>query len=81
MAPVQVDVFRHEFIAMFRWSYFATLHPSDIRVLEMIDDECVRYEEESGAAFMNREAIARMSKWSNRRSPRPRPSELQRKRW
>ncbi|KZP28338.1 hypothetical protein FIBSPDRAFT_852844 [Athelia psychrophila] len=66
---------------MFRWSYYAALHPSDIRILETIGEECIRYEEESGTVFMSRDAIARLSKWLNRGVPRPRPSQTQRKRW
>jgi len=59
---MDVNIFRHEFIAIFRWSHQMTLHPNDIRILEHIDDQCIRYEEENGTVFMAKDVMERLRK-------------------
>jgi len=59
---MDVNIFRHEFIAIFRWSHQMTLHPNDIRILEQIDDQCIRYEEENGTVFMAKDVMERLRK-------------------
>ncbi|KZP03072.1 hypothetical protein FIBSPDRAFT_879758 [Athelia psychrophila] len=64
---------QHEFISMFRRSYlYAALHPSDIHVLETIDEECIRYGGERDRVHEQ----GRNIKWLNRGVPRPRPGRI-----
>ncbi|KAJ7592640.1 hypothetical protein C8J56DRAFT_480322 [Mycena floridula] len=55
VTPVDVKVFRHEFVTIFRLSETRTIHPCDIRILELIDDELKKYEEESETVFLSRD--------------------------
>lgn len=80
LTPVDVNVFQHEFVTMFRWSYYTTIHPDNIRILETIDERFIRYEKESGTVFMAKDVMARLRKHLGRGSviSRPRPSHLRR---
>ncbi|KAF8906801.1 hypothetical protein CPB84DRAFT_1668622, partial [Gymnopilus junonius] len=60
LTAVDVKVFRHEFISIFRFSEFRTLHPSDICILEPIDQHLTRYEEENETVFLARNVMERM---------------------
>ena len=84
LTPVDVNIFKHEFITIFRWSHQTTVHPDDIRILEPIDEACIRYEEENGTVFMAKDVVERLRRvMSSRRGPplqRQRPS-LYSRRW
>jgi hypothetical protein len=57
-----VKIFRHEFISIFRFSHCDTVHPADINILEQIDNQLTRYEEENGTVFLAREIMERLRK-------------------
>ncbi|KAJ3748061.1 hypothetical protein DFH05DRAFT_1522485 [Lentinula detonsa] len=60
LTTVDVKIFRHEFITIFRFSATTTLHPSDIHFIENIDDQLVYYEEEKGTVFLARNVMERL---------------------
>lgn len=45
---------------MFRFSEARTLHPTDISILETIDDNLTRYEQESGTVFLAKQVTDQM---------------------
>ncbi|OCH91286.1 hypothetical protein OBBRIDRAFT_705544, partial [Obba rivulosa] len=57
-----VNVFRHEFITLFRFSYSASVHPSDMQILEPIDEAQMLYEEDKGTVSLARDVMARLQK-------------------
>ncbi|CAL1708702.1 unnamed protein product [Somion occarium] len=59
-----VRVFRHEFITIFRYSYSTTVHPTDIQVLELLDERCTLYEEEGETVSLSRDVMSRMQRLS-----------------
>ncbi|KDR68335.1 hypothetical protein GALMADRAFT_78608 [Galerina marginata CBS 339.88] len=67
LTAVDVKVFRHEFISIFRFSESCTLHPSDICILEPIDDRLTRYEEDNETVFLARNVMERMRKLTDPR--------------
>jgi len=67
LTAVDVKVFRHEFISIFRFSEFRTLHPSDISILEPIDDRLTKYEEDNETVFLARNVMERMRKLTDPR--------------
>jgi len=62
LAAVDPKIFRHEFITIFRFSHCDSLHPTDVVVLEQIDDASTRYEEDSGTVFLARDVMERLQK-------------------
>jgi hypothetical protein len=62
LTAVDVKVFLHEFVTIFRLSATLSLHPSDIQIIEEIDDHLKCYEEENGTVFLAKDAIERMRK-------------------
>lgn len=64
LTTVDVKIFRHEFITIFRLLETTTLHPSDISIIEPIDDLHTRYEEENETVFLARELMGRLQKIS-----------------
>jgi len=64
LTTVDVKVFRHEFISIFRFAEYRTLHPTDIAILEPIDEQLTRYEEENETVFLARDVMERMRKLS-----------------
>ncbi|KAG5637589.1 hypothetical protein H0H81_004040 [Sphagnurus paluster] len=72
LTTMDVKIFRHEFITIFRHSETKTLHPADITIIEPIDEFHTRYEEENGTVFLARELMSRLQKMSDSR-PRARP--------
>jgi len=73
LTTVDVKIFRHEFITIFRLVEKTTLHPADIRILETIDDHSKRYEEENETVFLAKDLMERLRKMTDRgRSPQPR---------
>ena len=76
---VDVNIFRHEFITIFRLSETKTLHPADIAIIEPINDYHVLYEEGSGTVFVARELMDRMRKMTEKPlPPRTRSSRYRR---
>ncbi|KAF8808858.1 hypothetical protein BYT27DRAFT_7255117 [Phlegmacium glaucopus] len=47
LTTVDVKIFRHEFITIFRFSESKTFHPADICIVEPIDYRLTRYKEEN----------------------------------
>ncbi|RDB18613.1 hypothetical protein Hypma_014721 [Hypsizygus marmoreus] len=66
LTTVDVKIFRHEFITIFRHTETKTIHPSDIHIIEPIDDHHTRYEEENGTVFLAKELMCRMRKNAER---------------
>ncbi|KII91300.1 hypothetical protein PLICRDRAFT_70716, partial [Plicaturopsis crispa FD-325 SS-3] len=60
LSPVDVKIFRHEIVTVFRYSHRTTLHPADIRILEPIEAEHTKYEEENGCVFLARHVMERL---------------------
>ncbi|PPQ65122.1 hypothetical protein CVT24_003013 [Panaeolus cyanescens] len=62
LTAVDVKIFRHEFISIFRYSESKSVHPADFSILEKLPDHLTRYEEESGTVFLARELMEHMRK-------------------
>ncbi|KAF5370399.1 hypothetical protein D9758_006906 [Tetrapyrgos nigripes] len=60
LTTVDVKVFRHEFITIFRLSQTMTLHPSDLQILELIDDQLKCYEEDKETVFLAKSLTERL---------------------
>jgi hypothetical protein len=60
LTTVDVKIFRHEFINIFRFSEARTLHPADINILESIDDNFKHYEEDKETVYLAKELVGRM---------------------
>ncbi|KAF8872420.1 hypothetical protein BD779DRAFT_1452767 [Infundibulicybe gibba] len=67
LTTVDVKIFRHEFITIFRFSETRTFHPADITIIETIDDRLTRYEEENETVFLARDLMERMRKLTDQR--------------
>ncbi|KAJ7249432.1 hypothetical protein C8J57DRAFT_1356951 [Mycena rebaudengoi] len=74
LTTVDVKIFRHEFIHIFRYLESKTLHPADIHVVELIDDRQKTYEEENDTVFLAKDVMARISKLTSR-TPAPYPQQ------
>ena len=59
---------------MFRVREIKTLHPTDVSVIEHIDDLHAYFEEESGMAVLAREVVGRLRKMSAKPVVVPVPS-------
>lgn len=59
-----VRIFRHELITIFRYSYSTSIHPSDIQIIEFLDERTTLYEEDKETIFLSREAVARMQQFA-----------------
>ncbi|GLB39365.1 hypothetical protein LshimejAT787_0605270 [Lyophyllum shimeji] len=64
LATVDVKIFRHEFITIFRLSETTTLHPADISIIEPLEELHIRYEEDNETVFLARELMGRLQKLS-----------------
>ncbi|KXN80934.1 hypothetical protein AN958_06564 [Leucoagaricus sp. SymC.cos] len=61
LSPVDVKIFRHEFINIFRFSEARTLHPADLlSKLESIDDSQIHYEEDKETVYLAKELVGRV---------------------
>ncbi|ETW75753.1 hypothetical protein HETIRDRAFT_422414 [Heterobasidion irregulare TC 32-1] len=67
LTAVEVQIYRHEFITIFRYSHSATIHPSDIHIIESLDERSVLNEEENGTVFLARDVMGRLSSMTDRR--------------
>ncbi|EIN09057.1 hypothetical protein PUNSTDRAFT_52461 [Punctularia strigosozonata HHB-11173 SS5] len=62
LTPPSLSLFRHEFGTIFRFAASRAVHPSELRVLEPVPADLVRYEPDSGQAFLARGCVARLAK-------------------
>lgn len=62
MTPLDVKIFRHDFVTMFRFSEAKTIHPNDIHIIASVGDTQKRYEEETGTVFVTRDLVQAMSR-------------------
>ncbi|KAG1741442.1 uncharacterized protein EDB91DRAFT_1052557 [Suillus paluster] len=53
-------VFRHEFVSIFQYSHDLRVSPEDIRILELLDEDRIRYEEDSGTVFLAKDLMAQL---------------------
>ncbi|KAG5352364.1 hypothetical protein E4T56_gene19296 [Termitomyces sp. T112] len=60
LTTVDVKIFRHEFITIFRLLETKTLHPSNIFIIEPINEFHILYEEENETVFLARELVGRL---------------------
>ncbi|KAF9527463.1 hypothetical protein CPB83DRAFT_768458 [Crepidotus variabilis] len=67
LTTVDVKLFRHEFITIFRFAGCRTLHPADINIIEPIETNLTRYEEDNGTVFLARDVMDRMRKLTDPR--------------
>jgi hypothetical protein len=75
LSAVEAQIYAHEFITIFRYSHPALLHPSDIRILEWLDEQSVLDEEDKGTVFLARDVMERLRRLTDRRlSMRARPT-------
>lgn len=77
LSAVEAQIYAHEFITIFRYSHPALLHPSDIRILEWLDEQSVLDEEDKGTVFLARDVMERLRRLTDRRlsmGARPIPS-------
>jgi hypothetical protein len=59
---LDIHVFRHEFVSIFRYSHSASVHPRELRVLEPLDDHAVRYEPDNGTVFLAKDLMAQLKR-------------------
>jgi len=67
LSAVEARIYAHEFITIFRYSHPAVLHPSDIRILEWLDEQSVLDEEDKGTVFLARDVMQRLRRLTDRR--------------
>jgi hypothetical protein len=70
LTSMDVRVFRHEFITIFRFSHCDSLHPSDVHILEHIDDAATLYEEENDTVFLAKEVVQKITSADKRSEAR-----------
>ncbi|KAF7323527.1 hypothetical protein MKEN_00572400 [Mycena kentingensis (nom. inval.)] len=66
LTTLNVKIFRHEFIHIFRFLEARTLHPGELHVIETVPPRavCVDGDEEDGEVALARDVLARMSRLS-----------------
>ncbi|KAL0566742.1 hypothetical protein V5O48_015260 [Marasmius crinis-equi] len=64
LTTIDIKIFRHEFITIFRLLESRTMHPDDINIIEILDDRLKCYEEEKETVFLAKEAVQRLRKLS-----------------
>jgi hypothetical protein len=67
LSAVEAQIYAHEFITIFRYSHPAVLHPSDIRILEWLDEQSVFDEADKGTVFLARDVMERLRRLTDRR--------------
>jgi hypothetical protein len=67
LSAIEAQIYAHEFITIFRYSHPAVLHPSDIRILEWLDEQSVLDEEDKGTVFLARDVMERLRRLTDRR--------------
>ncbi|EIW76995.1 hypothetical protein CONPUDRAFT_84273 [Coniophora puteana RWD-64-598 SS2] len=64
--PIDLSVFRHEFVSIFRYSHRVRVPARDLRVLELLDDPgCLRHEEDSGTVFLAKDLALRLRRMAD----------------
>lgn len=65
-SPSDLNVYRHEFGTLFRFSHHATFFPEDeVQILFPIDSTNVLFEEDSGVAFVSRDVMTVLNKYAS----------------
>ncbi|KAI5992868.1 hypothetical protein EDC04DRAFT_2549096, partial [Pisolithus marmoratus] len=59
-APLDVTIFRHEFVSMWRYSHTVQLYPSEIGAFVALDTQSVRYEEDNGTIFLAKDLMSHL---------------------
>jgi hypothetical protein len=67
LSAVEAQIYAHEFITIFRYSHPVVLHPSDIRILEWLDEQSVLDEADKGTVFLARDVMERLRRLTDRR--------------
>ncbi|KAH9981430.1 hypothetical protein BGW80DRAFT_1454310 [Lactifluus volemus] len=67
LTSVEAEIYAHEFITIFRYSHPAVLHPSDIRILEWLNEQSVLDEADKGTVFLARDVMERLRRLTDRR--------------
>ncbi|KIK18816.1 hypothetical protein PISMIDRAFT_683835 [Pisolithus microcarpus 441] len=75
---LDVSIFRHEFVSMWRFSHTVQLYPSEIGAFVALDTQSIRYEEDSGTIFLAKDLMWRlkgfMDATSQTKASRSRPA-------
>lgn len=75
---LDVSIFRHEFVSMWRYSHTVQIYPSEIGAFVALDTQSVRYEEDSGTIFLAKDLMWRlkgfMDATSKAKASRSRPA-------
>ncbi|KAJ7669419.1 hypothetical protein DFH06DRAFT_1180906 [Mycena polygramma] len=79
LTTVDVKIFRHEFIHIFRYLECKTLHPTEVHIIEMIDDHHKTYEQENDTVFLAKDVMERISRLTSR-APAPHIQQFSRMR-
>ncbi|KAK1223478.1 hypothetical protein PQX77_013636 [Marasmius sp. AFHP31] len=64
LTTVDMKIFRHEFVTIFRLQEIRTMHPDDVYIIETIDDRLKCYEEEKETVFLAKEVVQKLRKLS-----------------
>ncbi|KAF7291988.1 hypothetical protein MIND_01224500 [Mycena indigotica] len=64
LTTLDVKIFRHEFIHIFRFLEFRTVHPADLQIVERIPARAVALDEDDGgdSVSLARDVLARLSR-------------------
>lgn len=57
---LDVSIFRHEFVSMWRYSHTVQLYPSEIGAFLALNTHSVRYEEDSGTIFLAKDLMCHL---------------------
>ena len=60
MTLIDIKMFKHELATIFRHVQTTTMHPGDVRVIERIGDDLVRYEVDRGTVFLAKDIVERL---------------------
>lgn len=75
---LNVSIFRHEFVSMWRFSHTVQLYPAEIGAFVALDTQSIRYEEDSGTIFLAKDLMWRlkgfMDATSQTKASRSRPA-------
>ncbi|EGO29204.1 hypothetical protein SERLADRAFT_456646 [Serpula lacrymans var. lacrymans S7.9] len=65
---ISVNIFRHEFITIFRYSHSTCAAQASVRIFQVLDARGIRYEEDSGTVFLAKDLVERLRWITERRS-------------
>jgi hypothetical protein len=66
LSVIEAQIYAHEFITIFWYSHPAMLHPSDIQILEWLDEQSVLDEEDKGTVFLAWDVMERLRRLTDR---------------